>query len=68
MEGEFWLGNENIHALTTQAGKTYALQIELDDGNETRIAAYNSFAITGREDNFRLQLGTYMDVINSAGE
>ena len=67
MEGEFWLGNDNIHALTTQAGTTYALRIELDDGNETRIAAYDSFYIAGPEDNYRLQLGAYLTISN-AGE
>ena len=68
MEGEFWLGNENIHALTTKAGNTYALRIELDDGNETRIAAYDSFYIDDAANNYTLQLGEYMLSISNVSK
>ena len=67
MEGEFWLGNENINALTTQEGKTYELRVDLDDGTETRFAVYNTFSLTGPTDYYRLNLGQYMQ-ISDAGE
>ena len=65
VEGEFWLGNENIHSLTTQAGKTYELRVDLDDGTETRLAVYDSFYIAGPDDNYRLHLGQYNPLSNA---
>ena len=65
VEGEFWLGNDNIHTLTTQDGKTYELRVDLDDGNETRLAMYDSFDIAGPDDNYRLHLGLYTMLMNS---
>ena len=67
VEGEFWLGNKNIHALTTREGNTYELRVDLDDGTETKFAVYDSFDIAGSDDNYRLQLGAYMAMSN-AGE
>ena len=43
-DGEYWLGNENIHLLTNQ--KEYSLRIELQDweGNQT-FAEYSTFRL-----------------------
>ena len=67
VEGEFWLGNENIHALTTQDGKIYELRVDLDDGTETKFAIYNSFVIASSYDKYRLNLGSFLP-ISDAGE
>ena len=67
VEGEFWLGNENIHAISNAPGKIYQLRIDLNDGVESGDAKYESFMIKGSDDNYRIQLGAYMDDIGSVG-
>ncbi|CAG2245004.1 Angiopoietin-related protein 1,Ficolin-1-A,Ryncolin-1,Fibrinogen C domain-containing protein 1,Tenascin-N,Angiopoietin-related protein 7,Angiopoietin-related protein 6,Ficolin-3,Fibrinogen C domain-containing protein 1-B,Fibroleukin,Fibrinogen-like protein 1,Ficolin-1,Ficolin-1-B,Angiopoietin-4,Tenascin-R,Ryncolin-2,Techylectin-5B,Fibrinogen C domain-containing protein 1-A,Microfibril-associated glycoprotein 4,Fibrinogen-like protein A,Ryncolin-3,Tenascin-X,Ficolin-2,Fibrinogen alpha chain,Tenascin,Angiopo len=48
--GEFWLGNDNLHYLSTQAN--YRLIVILEDWeNETRYAVYDSFRV-GDENSF----------------
>ncbi|CAG2244973.1 Angiopoietin-related protein 1,Ficolin-1-A,Angiopoietin-1,Fibrinogen C domain-containing protein 1,Ryncolin-1,Tenascin-N,Angiopoietin-related protein 7,Angiopoietin-related protein 6,Ficolin-3,Fibrinogen-like protein 1,Ficolin-1,Ficolin-1-B,Angiopoietin-4,Tenascin-R,Ryncolin-2,Techylectin-5B,Fibrinogen C domain-containing protein 1-A,Microfibril-associated glycoprotein 4,Fibrinogen-like protein A,Ryncolin-3,Ficolin-2,Fibrinogen alpha chain,Tenascin,Angiopoietin-related protein 2,Techylectin-5A,Ryncolin-4,T len=48
--GEFWLGNDNLHYLSTQAN--YRLMVILEDWeNETRYAVYDSFRV-GDENSF----------------
>ncbi|XP_070579783.1 fibrinogen-like protein 1 [Ptychodera flava] len=56
--GEFWLGNDNIYYLTSQAH--YKLRIELEDwANETRYAEYDRFWIGSQSEKYRLHLGEY---------
>ncbi|XP_071804148.1 microfibril-associated glycoprotein 4-like [Asterias amurensis] len=58
LEGEFWLGNDNLHRLTAQG--EYELRVDLSDfENETRYAFYDSFSIADVTDNYRLTLGNY---------
>ena len=67
VEGEFWLGNQNIHDISTIPGKKYDLRIDLNDGVETKFAVYDNFYITGPDDKYRLKYGTYLTISN-AGE
>ena len=67
VEGEFWLGNENIHAISNASGKIYQLRVYLNDGTESGVAKYGNFTIKGSDDNYRIQLGAYMDDIGSVG-
>ncbi|XP_019647205.1 PREDICTED: fibrinogen-like protein 1 [Branchiostoma belcheri] len=56
--GEYWLGNENIHRLTNR--KNYRLRIELMDWDrETRYAEYNTFRVAGESDRYRLTISGY---------
>ncbi|KAI8489059.1 Angiopoietin 4 [Branchiostoma belcheri] len=56
--GEYWLGNENIHLLTSQ--KNYTLRVDLGDwGGETRYATYSSFRVSGESDQYRLTVSGY---------
>ncbi len=58
LEGEFWLGNDNLHRLTAQG--EYELRIELSDfEDESRYAVYDSFTIADVSDNYRLTVGSY---------
>ncbi|KAI0235025.1 Ficolin-1, partial [Lamellibrachia satsuma] len=58
VSGEFWLGNEYLHAFTAQ--KHYTLRIDLEDfEGATRYAVYSSFAVTDENHNYRLSLGAY---------
>ena len=67
VEGEFWLGNENIHAISNASGKIYTLRVDLNDGVESKVTKYESFVVNSSDDNYRIQLGAYMDDIGSVG-
>ncbi|XP_073448238.1 pyruvate dehydrogenase E1 component subunit beta, mitochondrial isoform X1 [Aquarana catesbeiana] len=55
---EFWLGNDNIHLLTSSG--THEFRVDLIDfENNFSYAAYASFAILGEQDNYTLKLGAY---------
>ena len=58
LNGEFWLGLNKIHRLTSN--NSNMLRVDLDDfeGN-TRYAEYNSFDVMNRKDKFKLTLGSY---------
>ncbi|KAM8943969.1 ficolin-2 [Lycaon pictus] len=63
--GEFWLGNENIHALTAQG--TSELRVDLMDFEGNRqFAKYTSFKVAGEAEKYRLVLGAFVE--GSAGD
>ncbi|XP_077981274.1 fibrinogen-like protein 1 [Glandiceps talaboti] len=58
IDGEYWLGNDNIYALTNQA--SYKLRIDLEEWDgTTSYAQYDRFWIEGEENNYILHLGEY---------
>ncbi|XP_018417944.1 PREDICTED: ficolin-2-like [Nanorana parkeri] len=62
---EFWLGNDNIHMLTSSG--THEFRVDLIDfENNFSFAAYASFAILGEEDNYKLKIGVFTG--GSAGD
>ncbi|XP_035671218.1 ficolin-1-like [Branchiostoma floridae] len=58
LNGEFWLGNDNLYRLAVQ--KVYQLRVDMEDveGN-TAYAAYSTFAISPESQNYTLHIGTY---------
>ncbi|XP_022802814.1 ryncolin-2-like [Stylophora pistillata] len=58
LNGEFWLGLDKIHRLTTS--DRYKLRVDLEDtkGN-TAYAEYSIFAITSERTKYQLSLGSY---------
>eukprot|EP00058_Branchiostoma_floridae_P011583 XP_002597071.1 hypothetical protein BRAFLDRAFT_201395 [Branchiostoma floridae] len=58
LNGEFWLGNDNLYHLAVQ--KVYQLRVDMEDveGN-TAYAAYSTFAISPESQNYKLHIGTY---------
>ncbi|KAH0504231.1 Ficolin-2 [Microtus ochrogaster] len=57
--GEFWLGNDNIHALTTQG--TSELRVDLIDfEGKHEFAKYSSFRIQGEAEKYKLVLGNFV--------
>ncbi|XP_041372980.1 fibrinogen C domain-containing protein 1-A-like [Gigantopelta aegis] len=58
LKNEFWLGNTNIHLITSQG--LYDLRIDLEDfeGN-TAYALYKNFSLASEQDYFRLSVGEY---------
>ncbi|XP_071809718.1 uncharacterized protein [Asterias amurensis] len=58
LEGEFWLGNDNLHRLTAQG--EYELRVDLSDfESESRVATYDSFSIADVSGKYRLAVGSY---------
>jgi ficolin len=66
LEGEFWLGNDNLHRLTDQG--EYELRVDLSDfENESSYAYYDSFSIADESDKYRLNLGSF-NSLSTAGK
>ncbi|XP_033644647.1 ficolin-2-like [Asterias rubens] len=58
LEGEFWLGNDNLHRLTAQG--EYELRVDLTSlDDDTGFACYGSFSIADVSDNYTLTVGNY---------
>ena len=56
--GEFWLGNDKIHRLTSDNNKTLRVDLEDFDGN-TRYAEYDKFGVMSESHKYKLVLGSY---------
>ena len=66
MNGEFWLGNDHIHSLTSTG--SYPLRIDMERfTGETRFAEYDGFSVAAKSTNYRLRLGAYNES-STAGE
>ncbi|XP_038611155.1 fibrinogen-like protein 1 [Tachyglossus aculeatus] len=56
--GEFWIGNKNLHLLTSQGN--YTLRIDLADfEGESRFAQYESFKVGDEKSSYMLTCGRY---------
>ena len=58
LNGEFWLGNDNLHRLTTADNVTLRVDLEDFDGNIT-YAEYTTFKMANESDKYRLLVGGY---------
>ncbi|CAH3185154.1 unnamed protein product [Porites evermanni] len=58
LSGEFWLGNDNLHRLTTNADVILRIDLEDFDGNIT-YAEYSTFKVADEVDKYRILLGGY---------
>ncbi|XP_077978076.1 fibrinogen-like protein 1 [Glandiceps talaboti] len=58
VNGEYWVGNENLHKLTTQS--KYMLRVEFEDweGNHL-VAEYDGFRIDNEYFSYKLNIGKY---------
>ncbi|XP_040261515.1 ficolin-1-B-like [Bufo bufo] len=57
---EFWLGNENIHQLTSKG--YFQLRVDLEDFENSRTyATYQNFSINGEDDFYSLSLGDFIE-------
>ncbi|ELT90199.1 hypothetical protein CAPTEDRAFT_205656 [Capitella teleta] len=58
VEGEHWIGLENIHQLTKN--KDYTLRVEVQDWqNKWRVAEYDNFRIESESDSYKLHVTGY---------
>ncbi|XP_078686378.1 microfibril-associated glycoprotein 4-like [Branchiostoma floridae x Branchiostoma belcheri] len=58
LDGEFWLGNDKLHQLTSQA--QYELRVDLEDfeGNSA-YAQYQVFTVGSEDEHYKLTIGGY---------
>ena len=58
LSGEFWLGLDKIHLLTSYSHNM--LRVDLGDfGGNTAFAEYNSVVVMSEEDKYKLIIGPY---------
>jgi len=58
LNGEFWLGNDNLHRLT--GGGNMMLRVDVEDYDAVRAyAEYTTFSVADASDNYRLAIGGY---------
>ncbi|XP_071230100.1 tenascin-like [Salvelinus alpinus] len=57
LSGEFWLGNENLHNLTSMAPMT--LRVDLRAGDESAFAKYSAFTVDTVRRNYALKVSGY---------
>ncbi|KAL9982612.1 hypothetical protein ACROYT_G004678 [Oculina patagonica] len=58
LNGEFWLGNDNLHRLTAADDVMLRVDLEDFDGNIT-YAKYTTFKVADEGDKYRLLIGGY---------
>ena len=58
LNGEFWLGNDNLHRLTAADDVKLRVDLEDFDGN-IKYAEYKTFKVADEGDKFRLLIGGY---------
>ena len=58
LNGEFWLGLDKIHRLTSNKKNTLRVDLEDFEGN-TRYAEYKMFGVMDENDKYKLILGSY---------
>ena len=58
LNGEFWLGNDDIHRLTAADDVTLRVDLEDFDGNIT-YAVYTTFKVADEENKYQLLIGGY---------
>ena len=65
LNGEFWLGNDNLHRLT--AAENVTLRVDLEDfDRDIRHAEYTTFKVADEGDKYRLLIGGYSGTAGDA--
>ncbi|XP_029621728.1 fibrinogen-like protein 1 [Salmo trutta] len=57
-DGEFWLGNDPLHYLTSQGDYNLKINMEDFDGNQ-RFAKYKNMKVDDEKNQYKLHLGDY---------
>ncbi|GFS23828.1 ficolin-2 [Elysia marginata] len=61
LQGDFWLGNDAIHNLTSK--HLYELRVDMKANDQDLYASYTRFRIEDESDNYRLTLGSYSGTV-----
>ncbi|XP_042349331.1 fibrinogen-like protein 1 [Plectropomus leopardus] len=65
MDAEFWLGNDNLHYITTQGSYSLRIHLEDFDGHQC-YAEYKNFKVANEQDHYRLTFGSYVGTAGDA--
>ncbi|RUS77530.1 hypothetical protein EGW08_014714 [Elysia chlorotica] len=57
VDNDFWLGNDNIHTITSIG--QYELRVEIKYRGESKFANYGNFSIDGGKESYTLHVGSY---------
>ncbi|KFV80072.1 Tenascin-N, partial [Struthio camelus australis] len=57
--GEFWLGLDKLHNLTSSSPIHYELRVDLRTSSESAYAVYDFFQVASSRDRYRLSVGNY---------
>ncbi|XP_061196731.1 ficolin-2-like [Saccostrea echinata] len=57
--GEFWLGLDNIHTLTSQG--EYVLRIDMEYNSQVYYAMYSDFTISSESDYYRMNYANFLE-------
>ncbi|GFS01739.1 fibrinogen-related protein 3-2 [Elysia marginata] len=57
LDGDFWIGNDNLHTLTGNG--SYELRVELQFDGKSYFARYGTFSVASEADNYALQVGQF---------
>jgi len=63
-KGEFWLGLDQIHDMTSQGRNRLRVDLEDFEGN-TRYAEYDAFFVADEEQGYRLTLGNFSGIVTN---
>ncbi len=63
--GDFWLGLENLHILTTAEDVEFRIDL-INHHNETGFAHYTTFKVSDDADFYRLAVGGYSGTVGDA--
>ncbi|XP_028409028.1 uncharacterized protein LOC114531613 isoform X2 [Dendronephthya gigantea] len=58
LDGDFWLGNEMIHRLTTEK-QELSLELQANTQDDVDFVLYKSFQVSNEEDGYRLHVAEY---------
>ena len=63
LSGEFWLGNDTIHRLTSDNNKGLRVDLEDFEGN-TAYVEYSMFGVMSENEKYKVILGSYSGYLN----
>ena len=64
LDGDFWLGNDNIHAITRTG--TYELRVDLRYKGKAVFALYSNFSVSDELSKFTLRVGNPSGTVGNA--
>ena len=59
LTGEFWLGNEKLHLLTSQRNYSMKMEVNYWNTGESRYALYKNFNVEGEDTKYTLRISGY---------
>uniref|UniRef100_F6QEY7 Tenascin N n=2 Tax=Ornithorhynchus anatinus TaxID=9258 RepID=F6QEY7_ORNAN len=64
--GEFWLGLDKLHNLTSGTPIRYEVRVDLKTANESAYAVYDFFQVASSKDRYKLSVGKYRGTAGDA--